>query len=237
MPHHQPSRNNCNTPQGEVHVDATVLGKHRDRLEAVAESLPRALCATQERRVSNDLGLVVVGEVLHDEVANNTSSASVSCPESTHHHGYWGVCGLQEEIVELESDGEEDKDPKTLAKASIRPVVRGLRPAEQGDDDRGPYPEATLKCDDDIESEPAAGLEGNVDAINPVLRTTTVLVDSSLGAESTARASTAETKLLTPRILPEMMAAIPPRKLPSALARTLNHTAQGKKSDLVSAGP
>lgn len=33
---------------------------------------------------------------------------------------------------------------------------------------------------------------------------------------------------LTPSMLPEMMAAMPPRKLPSALARTLNQTKQEK---------
>lgn len=78
-------------------------------------------------------------------------------------------CCLQEEVVELEADGEEDEDAEALAEVRVCPVVRGLRPGVDGDHDGRPHPECALERRDDVEAEPSASLEGDVDPVDPVL--------------------------------------------------------------------
>lgn len=96
-----------------------------------------------------------------------------------------------------------------------------MRSCENGDYDCGPDPKRTLERYDDIESEPRTSLERNINPIDPILRMARMSAGRQVEwcfwwKEKYTR--------LTPSMLPEMMAAIPPRKLPSALARTLNQT-------------
>lgn len=143
MPNHKPCRRQRNRPQSKIEINTTVLSEDSQRLEAVAKRLPGTFGSTQQRGVANHLGLVVAGEVLDDKV--------------------------EVEVVELESERQEDKDAETAAEAGVIPVEGGLCACVLCHDDGGPEPEGSRESEDYGETVAGADFEGDLGAVDPVL--------------------------------------------------------------------
>ena len=67
----QPHGENRNSPQGEVHIDCSSLGKNLDGGKTVAHGLPRRLRSSKQGGVPNDLGLIA-GEMSDNEIARSS---------------------------------------------------------------------------------------------------------------------------------------------------------------------
>jgi hypothetical protein len=79
-------------------------------------------------------------------------------------------CGdLQEEVVQLESQGKEQKDSKRGSEAVTDPVISWSRFTELGNQDRSPDPPASLESCDDSKGRSGSDSEGYFGAIEPGL--------------------------------------------------------------------
>lgn len=137
----EPSREDGHSPESEVEVGATDLGKKIERGQTVADGLPGRLGTTQEGREVDNV-LLGDGQVCDDEV--------------------------EEQVVDLEADGEEDVDGEAGTEAVAGPVKRGLVVAVAGDEDGEPCPPGALGDDDGPEGGACAGAQGDVVAVEVV---------------------------------------------------------------------
>jgi hypothetical protein len=115
---YQPCRPNCSRPKCEVPVHRPNLSEYSHARDTIANRLPRALTASQQRRVSNDLPFVY-SKVANDEV--------------------------QEKVIELKACSQEDEDCESTAEAWRYPIVSWLGRTELGDEYRGPDPPCALE--------------------------------------------------------------------------------------------
>lgn len=79
-------------------------------------------------------------------------------------------CGdLQEEIVQLESQGKEQKHGERGTEAFTDPVISRPRFTELGNQDRSPDPPAALESCDNSKGRSGSDSEGDLGAIEPGL--------------------------------------------------------------------
>lgn len=123
----------------------------------------------------------------------------------------------------MKPDGEKNENTESFTKPSIRPVIGWMGSAELGDHNRCPSPKCTLQSKNDGKAKTCASFERNIDSIDPILTNKYETLEERSRSLILGMIPVRD-KELTPRRFPEMIAAIPPRKLPSALARTLNQT-------------
>lgn len=89
--------------------------------------------------------------------------------------------GLQIEIIELKTDGEENEDSEAFPEARVCPVIGRLCSGKDSDNNCCPYPKRPLEGHDHVESEPGTSLQGDINAINPILRGASMLAGTRRG--------------------------------------------------------